>query len=281
MIRPGCHVYVGADESWRYAAPLVDRAAELRFVRVAGPNEVLRTVQRIAHTGAVDDGPTADSTDPAIDSETDPALVAEVLAAFDDQGVLASADEPATTRALDGPVHVSGDSPIAHVVTQVLGSDLELTSGVVDEDVVRRSAVVVSVAGWLPDAHWRQVDAWCRRYETAWHMTYLEAADIVVGPMFLPGRTASYLDTRGRRLAASGTAGELRAFWAYLDGPDPKPPVPWPSPAGAAVVGGLVANDVVAFLRNEPVPSDSHQLVVDLANATIERHPVLPLPPVG
>jgi hypothetical protein len=194
---------------------------------------------------------------------------------FRHRGVLAVEDEAPGETAWS--VHVEGDNPIGDCVAALLLPHADVTRGEVDEGVVSRSDLIVTCAGWLPDPRWLQVDKWCARHSTPWHMSYAEHTDFVVGPLFVPGRTASYADTRGRRLAASGVADELLAHWNYLAGPAPKPPVTWPS-VGAAVPAGVIAGDVLACLGGAPIPTEHHQVVIDLATARFRRHPVLPIP---
>lgn len=261
VISPGHHLYAGPDGTWRCAAP------GDRFVRVGGPDGLLRDAQQILHG----------VRDPA---EADDQL-RRVLDGFRDRGLVAPRNStlPRTVRT----IHVDGDSgnTVAALVAELLRPHGDVTTGLVDEGVVAHSDVLISCAGWLPDARWQDVDAWCVASATPWHRAHLEGTAAVLGPMYVPGSTASYADARGRRVAASGVAGELLAHWAYLDGADPKPPVPWPDVAGASVLAGLLVRDVLAYLAGDPVPSADRQLVVDLATAEISHHPVLPLPAVA
>ncbi|RZQ64719.1 hypothetical protein [Amycolatopsis suaedae] len=249
MISPGHHLYRTADGSWRYSAP------GGRFVRVSGPEHLLH---RVRDGGEV---------------EPDEAeAFGQLVAALRARGVL---EDPAPTAlAPGGRVHVVGDNPVAEAVALAVAPHAEVSTGPVDEGAVAATDVLVSVADWLPDAHWQQVDRWCRDHGVAWHRCHAEDTGFAIGPFYLPGRTASYADTRGRRLAASPVADELLAQWAYLDS-GPTPPVRWPR-GGLPVA--LLIEDVLAHLAGEPVPSHGHQLVADPATARVTRHPVLPLP---
>lgn len=259
MISPGYHLHVGPDGTWRYAAP------GDRFVRVGGPDRLLRDAQQVLH-GVRDEGDADDQ-------------LRHVLDGFRDRGLVAplSRTWPRTVRT----IHVDGENVVATLVAELLRPHAEVTRHPVDEGVVADSDLVISCAGWLPDTRWRALDAWCVASGTPWHRAHLEGAPAVLGPMYVPGETASYVEVRGRRLAASGVADELSAHWAYLDGPDPKPPVPWPDLAGASILAGLLARDVLAYLAGETVPSTDRQLVVELATAQVSHHPVLPLPAVA
>lgn len=109
-------------------------------------------------------------------------------------------------------------------------------------------------------------------------MCYAEGLRWYVGPCSLPDRTPTYAETRARRLAAAGLPDELRSYWEYLDRDQDLPPVPWPSPGGAAVIAGLLVADALAYLAGRGVPSEGYQLGVDPDGASICRHPVLSLP---
>jgi hypothetical protein len=109
-------------------------------------------------------------------------------------------------------------------------------------------------------------------------MCYAEGTRFFVGPLSVSGRTASYTDTRNRRLAAARAPDELLGHWRYLDEGEHLPPLAWPSPSGAVVVAGLVVSDVLAYLRGEYPPSDGDQIEIDLSRFEVRRHPVLPIP---
>ena len=259
MISPGHHLYAGPDGTWRCAAP------GDRFVRVGGPDGLLGEAQLVLH--GVRDAAGADEQ------------LRRVLDGFRDRGLVAprTSTSPRASRA----IHVDGDNVVAASVAELLRPHGEVTCGVVDEGVVASADVLISCAGWLPDARWRAVDAWCVASGTPWHRVCFEGLSAVLGPWYGPGSTASYADVRARRLAASGVADELVAHWAYLDGQAPKPPVPWPDGAGAWVLAGLVVRDVLACLQGDAIPSEDRQLVVELDSARISHHPVLPLPAVA
>ncbi|MFD5407559.1 hypothetical protein [Streptomyces griseorubiginosus] len=264
-ITPGHHLYPGPDGSWRHSTP------DGRFTRIRGPQELLAAARRLAYSA--DDEP----ADPALESEHGQAL----LAALIERGALTTAQE----RSLPGTlsVHIEGDNPVAQAVAALLPSGTRLAGGPVDEDAVRAADVVISCAGWLPDAHWQRVDAWCALNSTAWHRCHAEGLRFVLGPMSVPGRTVSYADTRGRLLAAADLPDELATHWAYLDG-NTVPPVPWPTTAAAAVPAGLLVEDVLRWHEYGAPAAHDVQLVVDPAFAVVERHRVLPLPltmPVG
>lgn len=263
-LRPGHHLYRGRDGRWRLAAP------GDRFTTVSGPDEVLAAVQRRAARPAADN--------PAADA----ALLVELERALQARGLLESVTEETPAG---GPwtVIVSGRNPVGRATAQQLEpfAEVRLVDDVQERDV-QGADTLVTCAGWLPDARWQVLDGWCVRYGTDWHSSYLEGITCYLGPMYVPGVTASYRDTRGRRLAAAAHPDELRGLWSYLDdglsGRTPLPAVPWPDPPGAAVVAGLLVTDLLARRQTGRPASAGHQLAVDLATATVVRHPVLPLP---
>ncbi|WP_462203149.1 TOMM precursor leader peptide-binding protein [Frankia sp. CcWB3] len=262
VFAPGHHLYRAADGSWRYSAP------GNVFVRIGGEDRLLALVRDVA-AGATQ-LPLPDVDRPAVERMT---------AALTDRGVFVGPGRVGTVPA-GWKVRLDGDSPVVGKLTELLGDlleDVECTVGPADEAAVAGSDVVVSCARWLPDSHWCRLDQWCAAHHTPWHGCYAEGDTFVVGPLSMPGRTACYQDTRGRRLAAAALPDELIAHWAYLDSDTVKPPAPF-TPAATAVLAGLLAADLRALAAGSAVPSEGHQLVVDLTTASISRHPVLPLP---
>ncbi|WP_237703054.1 MULTISPECIES: hypothetical protein [Protofrankia] len=258
VLAPGHHLYRTADGSWRYSAP-----GDV-FVRVGGDDRLLTLVQRL-ETGDTDVRvPVADQ-----------AGVERITAALAGRGVLTSAEQDAPVPS-GWKVHVDGDGPLVDKLLELLG-EARCGVGPVDEAAVADSDVVVSCARWLPDARWRQLDAWCARHRTPWHGCCAEGGTFVLGPLSIPGRTASYQDTRGRRLAAAALPDELIAHWAYLDSDAPRPAARF-TPAAVSMLAGLLAADLLALASGGDIPSEGHQLVVDATTFAISRHRVLPLP---
>ena len=259
-LAPGHHLYPGPDGTWRCYL------AGERFLRLRAPAASLSRLAPVLHgRSGAPDGVTFTDTD-----------VAALLAAFETQGLLASdvalAVRPRPTA------YIEGDNPVADLVASLLAGVASVERGDVDEDVIGRSDIVVTVAGWLPDARWQQVDQWVRDAGVPWHMCHAEGSRIFVGPLFVPGATASYRDTRGRRLAAAGAPDELEIYWAYLDRGADQPVVPWPQVGGVAIAAGLLVSDVVAYLSGRPVPSHGCQVELSPDTSTVVPHPVLPLP---
>ncbi|GAA0423317.1 hypothetical protein Acor_73850 [Acrocarpospora corrugata] len=244
-ITPGHHLYPGPDGTWRSCDE------HERFARLSGPAALLERMRDQAYQGG-----------------NDPEL--EPLAAvLRERGVFGTAPE-VTQNELR--VCVSGDGPVALHVTRLLEGVAEVG------DDPRAADVLVACASWLPDESWQRVDAG----GTVWHRCHVEGTRLVLGPMTVPGRTASYRDLRGRRLAASPLPDELAGLWSYLDagaaGKVALPPVPWPNAGAVALAAGLLVNDVLTWHATGLPASGSFQLVVDPASGGLDRHPVLPLP---
>jgi hypothetical protein len=256
VLAPGHHLYRTPDGSWRYSGPAD------RFVRVNADDALLSLVARAAATGA--QPPATAGLREGVD---------RVRAALLANGVLtdAAAGTPSRLR-----VHLEGDTPVVRMLADLLGDDVS-ASGPVEQADPAATDVLVTCAQWLPDRRWQDVDDWCQKHSVAWHSCYAEADCFVVGPLWIPGRTASYRDTRGRRLAAASMPDELRAHWSYLDSGEPTPTPAW-TPATVALVAGLIAADLEALRAGCPPPSEGHQLVLDVGHAALRRHRVLPLP---
>ncbi len=267
MIAPGHHLYRGPDQRWRYSAP------DDMFVRVDGDDRLLETLQRLEHTDRPDGSDQAGDAPPDGDVES----LDRMRTALTERGVLAGAEDPAAEPGRAWRVRVLGRGPVADTLGRLLG-DADRTGDMpCDETTVATCELLISCATWLPDRDWQQIDDWCRRHGTLWHRCHWEGTELVIGPLSVPGVTASYRDTRGRRLAAAGLPDELLAHWAYLDSDAPTPAAPGDVTA-AAVAAGLIAADVQAVRDGRPAPSAGHQLVFDPSSARLTRHPVLPLP---
>jgi ribosomal protein S12 methylthiotransferase accessory factor len=260
----GHHLYEADDGVWRCCGPAD------RFTKLHASGRLLAVVQRVLH-GLVG----LDDALAACGAEERGAVLA-LLEAFDRQGLLAS-QAPQAPAPTGRTVHVDGDNPIAVCVVDLLEPHVAVSRGAA-EVAEGEMDMLITCAGWLPDARWRKLDRLCIERELPWHMCYAEGNLFYVGPCSLPRRTATYADTRARRLAAAGSPDELQSHWTYLDrGHDP-PPVPWPSVGGCALVAGILVADTLAQLASEPLPSHGHQLGIDPRRAAVRRHPVLPLP---
>ncbi|GAA3086648.1 hypothetical protein [Streptosporangium carneum] len=248
-IAPGHHLYTGPDGTWRSCDE------NERFARLSGQADLLERMREQAYRGG---------------SAPDLEPLAAVLR---ERGVLTPLPgEDADEGELR--VCVRGDGPVAVEVARLL----ETARNTLLDDDPRTADALVECTGWLPDERWRRVDAG----GGVWHRCHVEGRRLVVGPMTVPGRTASYRDLRGRRLAAAALPDELAGLWSYLDdglaGTAPLPPVPWPNAGAVAIAAGLLVNDLLTW-RDGGLPATAgFQLVVDPASGRVDRHPVLPLP---
>ncbi|WP_206795387.1 YcaO-like family protein [Amycolatopsis sp. MtRt-6] len=166
-------------------------------------------------------------------------------------------------------------NPVATALTTILDSHVKIVHGTPESPLPSEAGLVVSCAGWLPDAHWRELDDRCAAEGVAWHRCHVEGGRIRLGPMTVPGGLR-YADVRARRLAASAAADELRLLWATLDAEPSLPEPRWPGPGSVTIAAGLLAADVLAYLEGRPVPGAAQEQEVD--GVEISRHPVLPLP---
>lgn len=211
-------------------------------------------------------------------------VLTRLVSAFASRGLLAVSSSPPTTNGDARRQHrvlVEGDNPVGHLVANMLAGHSTVTMGPANITAVACSELVVSVAGWLPDAHWQQVGSWCTQRQVPFHRSHLEGTRFVIGPCSIHGATATYADTRARRLAAANAPEELEEHWRYLDSGQVLPAVPWPQSGGVAIIAGILVADVLAYLGGQPLPSRGNQLEVDLGTFTVVRHPVLPLPEVS
>ncbi|MGF1662351.1 MAG: YcaO-like family protein [Kineosporiaceae bacterium] len=187
-------------------------------------------------------------------------------------------------RVLVDTIGVGGDEhPVARAVAALLQSHVVVLTGTPPGPGGSGSGaagpapdLVVSCAGWLPDARWCDLDAALDDTGIAWHRCHVDGDAIRLGPLAVPGHTARYADSRARRLAASTVSGELEALWRHLDSGTAVPPIVWPDPGTVAVAAAVLVADVLAHLGGRCVPHAHHETVV--RGAVVSRHPVLPLP---
>jgi hypothetical protein len=139
-------------------------------------------------------------------------------------------------------------------------------------------AVRIELAGWLPDARWRRLDAWCEERGIAWHRCYQEGTSVHLGPLTVPGATAGWADQRARRLAAADHPAELESAWSHLDAGRGVPDPPALDPAARAAVAAALVADVLAYFRGDAIVSTGCETALDLPTFAWRRHPVHPVP---
>lgn len=259
---PGAHLFRGTDGAWRVVDPTG------RFFRLRSESSLLSELQPLLHgrvqsCHALDDAQTAGAID-----------------ALNRQGFVAQPEPDDPPDLHTWTVLVESDTPVGDRVVSLLGPHVTVVRGPVEAAGDLRPDLAVSCAGWLPDSRWLATDEVLRSAQAPWHRCHAEGRCWVIGPITVPGRTATYSDTRSRILAAARRADELAGHWSYLDAGVCLPPVPELSAGAVAVIAGLMVADILAVLAGEPVPSEGYQLIFDPRTSELARHPVLPLPPV-
>lgn len=200
-----------------------------------------------------------------------------------DEDVLRPPAEDATVEGWRlGPVAVMGATIVADALVDVLTRcGIPTRRHETIDPVPDLPGIVVACADRLLDDEWTALDRWCLRHEVAWHRCWRERATAWVGPLTVPGRSASYEDLRSRRLAASSWPDELEASWQHLaasrTGPAPL------GPATAALLAATLAVDVVAYGRcpQAALPTGAvswRGYDLRAGGGGWHRHPVLPLP---
>ena len=257
-LKPGFLLFPGPDGGWCLHGP------GERFIRLREEPERIARLARHLSPAAANGVPAEPVTDD----------LRELLAAFRSYGLLDESGEEPDAMKSSHRVRVTGEGPVSAQVRELLAV---AAPGVIAETGASDPDLLIACAGWLPDEAWCRLDEECLKRGIAWHRVYHEGLAIHLGPLSIPGTTASYADARARRLAAAPFPDELEALWKYLDGDSPPPP-PALSEAAAAVIAGLLAEDVLAFLAGRTVPSLGHAVEVDLVSLACRRHPVLPVP---
>ena len=244
-LKPAHDIYRGTDGEWRISSP------GDRFDRIELPDDVMTILSQALTT-------------PSGEKEVEPDLLA-LLDAFTAQGY---ARTP-VTGGVNGSVCLRGESAYMR-----LASHLLVSAGV--PIVGENEDPVITVFGQLnlDDAAMLRADTCCSRSGVAAHRAFAEGGHWFVGPVTLPGRTATYADYRGRRLAACDVPEELLQYWQALAALPPR----HPAPGTAALIAGFLAADVLSFLAGEEPPTAGYQIEIDPETIEIMRHPVLPLP---
>lgn len=116
-----------------------------------------------------------------------------------------------------GPVQVIGSHvALTHAAVEVLAAR-GIAASAEDKFPDTPCEALLAVAEWLPDRRWQELDQWCTDNGVAWHRVHREGRRWYSGPFTVPCGTATYLDLRIRRLAASPSPEDLRSLWEWLD----------------------------------------------------------------
>ncbi|MDX6718009.1 MAG: hypothetical protein QOJ63_263 [Solirubrobacteraceae bacterium] len=271
-LRAGYHLYRGPDGCWRLAGP--DDAFHRVHV-AADVGEALRRICSDEVTCAA-----------ARDEVDDPSALTGAIEALEQQGCLMPAHRASDPQPRNGCVAVAGTGVVAEHFSRlmrdcgvrviVLAHDPTADHDAVHD--VAQADLLVACADWLPDSRWLALDELARARGIPWHRVHCEGPRWYLGPLTIGNRTASYRDTRARRLAAADHPAELACAWAVLDSCEHRPPMDPAEPSVAAVLAGLLAADALAVLAGRTAPSEDHQVELDASTFVVRRHPVLPLP---
>jgi hypothetical protein len=261
---PNCHVFMGPTGSLLIYTP----AEELIKLEA-------RVEEAVTLLALLRGGITREAARAVIDGDE----LRETLDALAEEGIF-DAEEPAPiVDPSERHVEVRGTNPVADAVAALLRAAGAASVRQTPEDAPFEDAdLIVACSGWLPDQDWLALDAWCRERGIPWHRCYAEGSRFYLGPLTVPGQTAGYIDVRDRYLAASAYPEEMQAYWRYLETDAECPEVTWPGPAAVALIAGALAQDALALLRGDPIPTLGCQLAFDPAALSWERHPVLPVP---
>lgn len=248
----GVGLHRGPDGAWR------------RF----GPVDALQRV-----TGS--DAPVAALADRLAEAPG-PELPPDLLATARALGMLESVPAPRAPR-----VELQADGPVADALIGLLEAEGFVVTtadpGEREEAEGAAADVVVVVADAQRDAEWRALDARLVAAGVPWHRAAREGRRWSVGPFWTAPGDASYADHRVRRLAADPQPDELAARWAAHDTAPPRPATA--TPAAAATVAARLTIDLVAWRDGTRAPGVDLEALLDPAAGTVERHPVLALPP--
>ena len=241
-------------------------------MRISLPPEASPTFKAILQ------GARAPVSDFAVEGE-----LGEVLDAFHSEGLLQEHVPDGASEMSPPPrVLVIGENPLAQSV-----ANLFLASGAMVDSISRpilnpaslaRIDCAVAASGWLPDALWTELDERCEAAGTPWHRAYLEGPRCFIGPLTIPGVSASYRDLRLRRIAASPWPEELQAHWRALDDNSGIGTVDWPAYPALVAAASALASDVLTYLAGGQAPGAIGQVEFDATTWLWHTHPVLPIP---
>ena len=246
-LKPAHDIYPAADGTWRIASP------GDRFDRIELPFEVAAGVAR----SLVGEG----EDERELGGERQAFLAAFVAAGY--------AEAQVRPASCGGAVSLIGDAPYLSLV-----ADLLRGAGVAAAEAPAAGGVRVFGQLNLDDGEMDRWDAEAAEAGVARHRAFFEGGRWFVGPLTLPGQTATYADYRSRRLAACDVPGELVEYWRRLPGLRRR----MPSPGVLALIAGFLVSDILAVLDGRRPPTAGFQVELDPDTLLTTWHPVLPLP---
>jgi len=251
----------------RRLAPAVHAfAAEDRFIVYAGGDDFL-VLELDAPAGAELAAVVRGELDLAACRHVDAETASTVIDAMVDDGLFTEL-EASADRSL-GPVHVSGDGPLADQVRALLpdGGAAPLQ----DADLV------IACAGWLPDSAWRELDRRLIERGVCWHRCWGDGDALFIGPLSVPGHSAGHEDVRRRQLAATDSPDLLLDLWRHWDG-DETAPFPWPDSGVLAIAAGMMIADAHDLADGRLPQGALEQRELSCSTRSCVSHPVLPIP---
>ena len=161
---------------------------------------------------------------------------------------------------------------VAGNLTDLTSSEIEISHDA--ERAFDESDFVVVCADRLDQAFFYDADEYARISETPWHLSYLDGAEIVVGPTFIPGSTTNYFD----RDTLDESARTLRFEHQYmaLASPDIEADAPIPLFI-AQMAAGWTTAAVAQHLWGPGSFLEDHVLRIDLERMQVIRDRVLRL----
>lgn len=196
-----------------------------------------------------------------VDAET----ASMVIDTMVEEGLFIEVEESAARQL--GPVHVSGDGPLADQVRALLPEG----GATLDE-----AESVIACAGWLPDRAWRELDRQLADRGLPWHRCWGDGTALFVGPLSVAGHSAGYDDVRRRQLAATDSPDLLLDLWRHWD--ETATEFSWSDPGTLAIAAGMMVADVRELAAGRLPQGALEQRELCLQTRTWTSHPVLPIP---
>ncbi|MDN5586686.1 MAG: hypothetical protein ACTIL6_10230 [Brevibacterium aurantiacum] len=173
-------------------------------------------------------------------------------------------------------VSVLGSGRLADATAAQL-SDLLSTEVTVSDDLesaFEDHDFVVVCADRLNQPFFYDADEMARAADRPWHLSYLDGAEIIVGPTFIPGESTNYFD----RDTLDEAARTLRFEHQYMASAEPEVPATQPIPLFAAqLAAGWTTSAVAQHLWGQGSFLEDYVLRIDLERMQVIRDRVLRL----